>query len=130
MAAGCGLGGKLGAGRVSINRLADRVTHEIMHDRTMAESHLGLRRMDIHVHFRRIAMQEQQRERITGRRDQVVIRRADRVHQQPVANQPAIDENIDRVAIVLLHLRARNKAVQRINAHWLVRFRHLARPLS
>ena len=87
-----------------------------MNERAVPEAHLGLRRMNVHIHFFGIAIEEQQRERIAGRRNQVVIGGGERVHQQLVANQPAVDEQIDRIAIELLHLRARNESAKRKHA--------------
>ena len=42
---------------------------------TVPEANLGLRRMHIDVDLFGVAIEEQQRERIAGRRHQVVIRR-------------------------------------------------------
>ena len=47
------------------------------------------------------------------------------MQHQPVANQPAVDEDEDRIAIVLLHLRARNETPQRELARRFIRLRHL-----
>ena len=44
---------------------------------------------------------------------------------QPVANQPSVHENENRIAVVLLHLRARNKSAQRELARRFVGFGHL-----
>ena len=59
-----------------------------------------------------VAFEKQQRERVGRRRHQVVIRRGERVQQQAVANQPAVHEDEDRIAVALLHLRPRNEAAQ------------------
>ena len=48
-------------------------------------------------------------------RHEVVIGRRDGVQQQPVANQAAVDEQEDRVAVVLLHLRAGDEAAKQKN---------------
>ena len=57
-----------------------------------------------------VAFQEQQRERKRRRRNQVVIRRGKRVQQQAVADEAAVDENVNRIAVALLHLRPREEA--------------------
>ena len=90
--------------------LSHGVAHEVVHERAVPEAHLGFRRVHVHVHFLGVAFQEQQRERIGRRRHQVVIRRGERVQQQAVADQPAVHENENGIAIALLHLRPREKA--------------------
>ena len=62
---GCGAGGD--------ELVADGVAHEIMDERSMVESHLRFRRMNIDVHFFRVAIEKKQREWIARRRHQVVI---------------------------------------------------------
>ena len=103
-----------GRAAISRSRIVSR-TKSCTND-AVAEAHLGLRRMHVHVHLFAIAIQEQQRERIAGRRHQVVIGRRKRVQQQAVADQPAVDEQVDRIAVELLHLRAGNEAAQREDA--------------
>ncbi len=100
------------AGRCAIKHLANGVAHEIVHQRSVAEPDFGFRRMHVHVDFFQIAIEKQQRERIARRRHQVVIRGRNRVQQQAVANQAAVDEQINRIAIHLLHLRAADEAAQ------------------
>ena len=75
-AAGCGCceSGMLDAGRESDQTFANRIAHEIVHEGAMPETNFGFRRMNVHVHLFAIAIEEQQRERIAGRRHQVVIR--------------------------------------------------------
>ena len=68
--------------------------------------------MHVHIHLFGVAIQEQQRERIAGRRHQVVIRSRDRVQQQAVANQTAVHKQVNRIAIELLHLRAAHESPQ------------------
>ena len=48
------------------------------------------------------------------------------MQQQPVTNQPPVDEQENRVAIVLLHLRAARRSRARRTASRLVRFRRSA----
>src|ERR1019366_9392225 len=40
------------------------------------------------------------------------IGRGERVHQQAIANQAAVDEKIDRITVELLHLRSADEAAQ------------------
>ena len=89
---------------------ADGVAHEIVNERSVPEAHLGLRWMHVDVHLFGVAFEKQQRERIGRGRHQVVIGGGERVQQQAVANQPAVHENVDRIAIGLLHLRAARKS--------------------
>ena len=72
--------------------LANGIADEIVDHRSVPESHFGLGRMHVHVDFFGVAIQKQQREGITGRRHQVVIRGRNRVQQQAVAYQAAVDE--------------------------------------
>ena len=83
-----------------------------MHEGSVPESHLGLRWMDIHVHLFAVAIQEQEREWVAGRRHQVVIGRQSACISTLVANETAVHEQVDRVAVQLLHLRTRNEATQ------------------
>ena len=96
--------------------IANGVAHEIVHERAVAEAHFGFRRMHVYVHLFAIAIEEQQRERVTGRRHQVVIGGGERVQQQLVANEPAVHEQEDRIAIQLLHLRAGDEAAHHEDA--------------
>src|SRR5689334_1113664 len=78
----------------------------------MAEPHLGLRRVHVNVDFLEIALEKQQRKGITRRRHQVVIGGRQRVQQEAVTNQAPVDEQINRIAIETLHLRAADEAAQ------------------
>ena len=49
-------------------RGADGVAHEIMHHALLAETHLGFRRMHVHIHFAAGQFQKQQHHRENGRR--------------------------------------------------------------
>src|ERR1700733_10228 len=89
----------------------------------MAESDFGFRRMHVHVYLLWVAFQEEESERVRRSGHQVVISRREGMQQQPVANQPAIDENENRIPIALLHLRAREEASEAKSAYRrLVRF--------
>src|SRR5579872_2463446 len=75
--------------------------------------------MNVNIHFFGVTIEEQQGERIAGRRHQVVIRRRQRVQKQLVADQPAIDEQEDRVAIQLLDVRTGNESAQTEHTRFL-----------
>src|ERR1019366_7113182 len=92
--------------------LAYRVAHEIVDEAAVAEADPGLRRVYVDIHLFGVAFQEEQREWVGRRWHQVVIRRGERVQHQAVANQAPVDEDVYRIAIGLLHLRAREKAVE------------------
>ena len=113
-APGCGgVGaGIFDAGPLGHQDFANRIADEIMHHRSVPESHFGLGGMHVHVHLFGVAIQKQQREGITRRRHQVVIRGRNRVQQQAVANQPAVDEQVNRIAVELLHLRTADESPQ------------------
>ena len=63
---------------------ANGIADEIVDHRSVPEPHFGLGRMHVHVDFFGVAIQKQQREGITRRRHQVVIRGRNRVQQQAV----------------------------------------------
>ncbi len=81
--------------------------------------------MDVDIHLFAIAFEKQQREREAGCRHQIVIGGGERVQNQAVADEASVDEDIDGIAVVLLHLRARNEAVQNELPRRLVGFGHL-----
>src|SRR5215471_11442055 len=83
-----------------------------MHQGSVTEAHLSLRRMNVDIDFFRIAIQKQQCEGETRRRHQVVIRRRYSVQKQPVPDQSSVDEQINRISIQLLDLRAADKSTQ------------------
>ena len=68
--------------------------------------------MHVDVDFGRRHLQKKQHHRIDGRRNDVAIGLGQRVLHQAVANQAAVHENEDRIAIELLNLRPRDEAVQ------------------
>ncbi len=108
------LGGRWNArhGALRHQRVANGVAHEVVRQRSMAEADFGLRRMHVDVDLFQIAIQKQQREGIAGRRHQVVIGGGEGVQQQAVADQAPVDEQVNRIAIEALHLRAADEAAQ------------------
>ena len=78
----------------------------------LPEAHLGLGRMHVHIHLFRRHLQKQQHHRKAGGRNHVAIGLGDGVQQQPVADQPLVDEDVDRVAVELLQLGLGVEAAQ------------------
>jgi hypothetical protein len=68
--------------------------------------------MHVDVDLIAIAFEKQQGEGKRRRGHQVVIRRRNGMQQQAIADEALVDENVDRVTIALLHLRARDEAAQ------------------
>ncbi len=76
----------------------------------MPKPDLRLRRMHVHIDLFAVALKKQQSERETGAWHQIVIRGGDGVQHQTVANQAPVNEDKDRIAIVLLNLRTAHEA--------------------
>ena len=92
-----------------------------MNETTVAEADLGFRRMHVDVDLFGVALEEQERKWVRTRGHEIVVRRGDGMEQQTVANQAAIDEDIDGIAVPLLHLRAREEAREAKEARrWVV----------
>src|SRR5581483_9736543 len=89
-----------------------RIADEIVDQGAVPEADFGFRRVDVYIDFLCIAFQKQQRERIAGGRHQVVIRRRKSVQQEPVADQASVHEQVNRVPVELLHLRAAHEPAQ------------------
>ena len=83
-----------------------------MHQRLLPEAHLGLRGMHVDVHLRPWHLQKQQHHRIHRAGQNIAIGLGDGVLHQPVADEPLVHENKDRVAVQLLDLGLRHKSVQ------------------
>ena len=83
--------------------------------------------MHVHVDFLAIAIEEQQRERKTRRRHQIVVRARKRVQKQTVSNKAPVDEYENRIPVVLLHLRTRNETADGKNPGGLIGVFHLQR---
>ena len=93
-------------------RIAHRVARKVVHNSLLPESHLGLRRMHIHIHFRRGHLDKKQHHRINRWRQNIAIRLSQPMLNQPIANQPSINKDVDRVAVELLNLWLRNKSMK------------------
>src|SRR6266849_6195653 len=89
-----------------------RLAHEIVNHGLLPETHLGFRRVHIHIHFGGRHLNKEQNDGIHRRRQNVPIRLGDPVLNETVANQPPIHKNKNRIAIELLNLRLGNKTVQ------------------
>ena len=76
-----------------------------MNQALLAETDLGLGGMNVDIHFLGRHLKEQQHHREAGGRNHVAIGLGDGVHQQPVADEALVDEDVDGVAIELLQLR-------------------------
>ena len=109
---GANLSRELGDGSSFHQRGADGIAHEIMHHGLLAKTDLGFRGMNVDVHFFRRQFKKQQYHGIHCRRQDVAVSVREGVLNQAIANQAAIHENIDRVAIELLDLRLGNESVQ------------------
>ena len=89
-----------------------RLAHEIVNHRLLPETHLGLRRMHIHIDFGGRHLDEKQNHRIDRRRQNAAIRFGDGMLNEAIANQPSIHENKNRIAIELLNFRLGDEAMQ------------------
>ena len=78
----------------------------------LAEPNLSLRWMNIHVHFRVRHLKKQQNHRENRGRKNVAIRLRERVVNEAVADEPAVDKCVNRIAIQLLNLRLGDETVQ------------------
>ena len=84
-----------------------------MYTLRMPEAHFDLGRMDIYVHLLARQIQEEQRHGKHIRRQNIAVRFVNGVQQQPIAHQPAVDKNVDAVAVRPLHFRPRNEPAHR-----------------
>lgn len=87
-----------------------------MYPTAVAEADFGFRRMDVDVDLFCVAIEEEQREGKGAGRHQVVIGGLHGVEEEFVADQPAVDEKIDGIAVVLLHLRHGDEAAEEEDA--------------
>ena len=87
-----------------------RIAREIVNELRVAESHFDFRRMNVDIHFRIRQLDEKQHDRKNAGRNNVAIRVANRVKDQPVAHQPPVDEHVDAVAIRTVNFRPRHKS--------------------
>ena len=97
-------GGEAGRGTGLHQRGADGVADEVVNEAGLAEADLGLGGVDVDVDLLRRHLEEEQDDRERGGRDDVAIGLGERVQDEPVADQAAVDEDVDGVAIELLQL--------------------------
>src|SRR5262249_17904712 len=90
----------------------NRVTYEIMHECLLAEADFCLGWMHIRIDLGSWKLQEQENHRKNGWRKNVAIGFGQRVLHKTVANQPSVHEDEDGVAVQLLQLRFRDKAMK------------------
>src|SRR5258708_17110993 len=83
-----------------------------MHQRMLTEADFGLRRMDVGVDLGVWKLDKKKHDRKDSRWQDVAIACGERVLHQPVTDQTPVDEDEDGVAVELLHLGLRDKAVQ------------------
>ncbi len=104
--------GRIAAGRGHALRVARQRLLQGAHDRGthqpgIAEAHLGLGRMHVHVDLARLDRDEQRHHRMAVARQIVRVGAAHRAEQQPVAHRAAVDEQILRERIALRVSRQR-----------------------
>src|ERR1017187_5226386 len=91
---------------------ANRIANEVVQHRGLPKAHLGFGGMHVDVNLGERHLQEQQYDREYRRRNDVAVSLGEGVLHHAIANQAAIDEDENRVAVKLLNLRPRDKAVQ------------------
>ena len=74
--------------------MLERADDEPAHEARLAEPHLGLGRMDIHVDRLGRQVEEQRQHRVTVAGEEVLIGAPHRAEQQLVAHRPPVDEEI------------------------------------
>src|SRR5712692_7253421 len=99
-------------GAVLHKRGAHRVANEIMNDDRLPETHFRLGGVDVDVDFCRWHFQKQKHHGIHAARQNVAIGVGDGVLNEAVTDQASISKNVNRIAVELLQLRLRSKAMQ------------------
>ena len=92
-------------------RASHRVAHEIVHRGLLPETNFGPRGMHVDVDFGRGQFQKQQHNRVHRRRNDVPVRLGDCMLNQPVTDEPPVDEDENRIAVQLLNLGLGDEAV-------------------
>ena len=85
-------------------RHAQAVADKVVNQRLLAEAHLSLGRVHVHIHLFGRHFEEQEHDWKAGGRNHIAIRLREGVQKQPVANKPLVYKNIDGIAIELLKL--------------------------
>ena len=73
-------------------RMAGRADDQAAHQARIAEAHLGLGGMDVHIHLLRRHLEEQRHQRMAVAGKEILIGPAHGALQQPVAHGPIVDE--------------------------------------
>ena len=93
-------------------RLPQPAHDEPPHPRAIAEAHLGLGRMDVHIDILRRQVEEQRQHRMAIARQHIGIGPAHRADQQPVLHRTAVDEEILVLAAWTIERRQAGEAAQ------------------
>ena len=80
--------------RLAREPLLQRAHHDRTHQPGLAEAHLGLRRMHVHVHIARIDAHKQSNDRVPVARQIIGVGRPHGADQQFVAHRAIVDEEI------------------------------------
>ena len=92
---GADLDRELGHGTRFHQCRADRLPHEIVHDRLLAKAHFRLRRVHVDVDFAARQVEEEQYDRVNRGRQNISVSRDDGVLDETVADQASVDEDVD-----------------------------------
>ena len=75
-----------------VQPLLERADDEAADSGRVAKAHLGFRRVDVDVDLRGLAFDEQGRDRVPVRRQEIKVGRAQGAGERPVAHRPPVDE--------------------------------------
>src|SRR5580704_15355270 len=90
-------------------RVAYGIASEIVNELRMAETHFDFRGVNVDVHFVVGQLEEKQNNWKDAKRDDIAIGVADGMEDQAIANQTAIYEDVDAIAIAALHFGPRGE---------------------
>ena len=105
--------GRRGAAALARQPFLQRVHQQRAHQAGIAEPHLGLGRMHVHVHLARRQRDEQRDDRMAVARQIVGVGAAHHAEQQLVAHRPAVDEQILPERVGARERRQRDDAFDR-----------------
>ncbi len=83
---------------------AHGIADEVVDEAGLAEADLGLRGVDIDVDLLWGHLEEEENDRVGGRRDDIAVGLGECVEDELVADEALVDEDIDGVAVELLQL--------------------------